>query len=202
MIHVLHLIYSLPFLLGLVVGGAGYWVYVWESCHWRNKHHPRPDGRPYRPGGLNVTYAAGAVVLAIIGYILMSAQDTHDQTVRLTQDVARCQVEFNNSLIQNSGISTQDIDLANAQSDLRVKQDVARNAFLAHLLAPPPEITGLNPADPVRYQYFMDQVREYAEWTSSLSTQIQAIVDERKKIQQDRKDHPLPKNDCGVITMR
>jgi|SRR5882757_302616 len=197
MMHALHVIYSLPFFAGLVVGLTGYWVFLWQQCRWNNKHNPKPGG--WRMGGVNSTYAAAAIVFGIVGYIVVSAQDTHDATVALARDVARCQIQFNSSLIARSSITAQDTDLANQQSDLRVRMDAARKAFLDELLNPPPNIVGLSRSDPLRDQYVMDAIRQYATWTNGLSTQINDVIAQRKKIQDDRESHPLTQGDCGRV---
>lgn len=196
MIRTLHLIFSLPFLLGFIAGMAAYWGFLWEHSRWRNKHDPLPGGKRWPLGGLNATYISIAVVLAVIGYIVMSTQDTHDQTLALAKDVSDCQTEFNTQMAARSLISGQDAELANRQLELRAEGGDARDEWLARILNPPADIAAQPPGDPLRAQWNYDMTKEYADKTLALSLQIKGLLDQRRKLKADRESHPLPTSNC------
>src|ERR1700749_2830860 len=88
--HLLTQIYSLQFFCGAAIGIAGQRLYCRQKREWLDRHYPLPDGSKRAVEHLSRIWIAAAAAVLSLGYVLLTAQQTHDQTIALTKDVAKC----------------------------------------------------------------------------------------------------------------
>lgn len=191
--HILALFYNRQFGLGLLVGLVGMYFYQ----RWRCKHLDKKEPMvKHPPPGINRMVAAALITVAMLGYILLKAQQTQDITVATNERLKTCTIQFQQSLKYRSDITSQDTELSNQISDIRSQLDDALGTFLDRRLNPPPDIAKLDANDPRRVQWKDDITYVYAQWQRKLRDRIDQLVKERKVLLDARVAHPIPDIDC------
>ena len=199
MTPVLELIYSFPFITGLLVGITAQRVYAHVMCRYANVHHPLPGGKRRRVPGISRTWVAGLVLLATLGYVLLQTGQTEAKYRGLARDVANCQREFNQALKARSAITAENDRLSVKQRDLLTALDDASGVWVGRLLNPPDSIAALSPDDPRRQAWNEDVTRVYYQRATELRTEIADVRKEQTRLQDERNQHPLPEPTCGVL---
>ena len=199
MTPVLELIYSFPFMTGLLVGIAAQRVYAHAVCRYENTHHPLPAGRRRYVPGINRMWLAGLVLLATLGYVLLQTGQTEAKYRDLARDVANCQREFNQALKARSAITAENDRLSVKQRDLLTEMGDAASTLVDRQLNPPEAIAGLEINDPRRLAWNEDVTRVYFQRVTKLRDEIAKVHEEQVKLQEDRARHPLPEPTCGVL---
>ena len=196
---VLELIYSFPFVTGLLVGIAAQRVYAHAMCRYENAHNPLPGGRKHHVAGINRMCLAGLVLLATLGYVLLQTGQTEAKYRGLARDVAHCQTEFNAALKAWSNITAENNELSVKQRDLLTALDEAAGVLVNRQLNPPSAIAALPMDDPRRLAWNEDVTRVYYERTQKLREQIGELRRQQNDLLEDRRRHPLPEPTCGVL---
>ena len=199
MTPVLELIYSFPFITGLLVGITAQRAYVHAMCRYENTHHPLPGGRKHHVAGINRMWLAGLVLLATLGYVLLQTGQTEAKYRGLARDVARCQTEFNTALKARSQITAENDALSVKQRDLLTDLADAASTLVNRQLNPPEAIAALSIDDPRRLAWNEDVTRVYFQHTTKVREQMTKLHDEQARLQEDRRQHPLPEPTCGVL---
>ncbi|AGU91937.1 hypothetical protein ADAWI_15 [Mycobacterium phage Adawi] len=202
MTAVLELIYSFPFVSGLLVGIAAQRVYAHAMCRYENVHHPLPGGRRHHVVGINRMWLAGLVLVATLGYVLLQTGQTEAKYRGLARDVAQCQTEFNAALKARSQITADNDRLSVKQRDLLTEMGDAASTLVDRQLNPPDAIAGLEINDPRRLAWNEDVTRVYFQRVTKLRAEIAQVHDEQVKLQEDRAKHPLPEPTCGVLSSK
>ena len=199
MTPVLELIYSFPFVTGLLVGIAAQRIYAHAMCRYDNVHHPLPGGRRHHVAGIKRLWVAGMLLVATLGYVLLHTGQTEAKYRGLAHDVAACQAEFNTALKARSAITAENDRLSVKQRDLLTELDNASGVWIDRLLNPPDHIAELDTGDPRRQAWNEDVTRVYYQRASGLRTEIADVRKEQTRLQDDRNRHPLPEPTCGVL---
>ncbi|ABD58134.1 hypothetical protein PBI_COOPER_17 [Mycobacterium phage Cooper] len=202
MTPVLELIYSFPFVTGLLVGIAAQRVYAHAMCRYENAHHPLPGGRRHRVVGINRMWLAGLVLVATLGYVLLQTGQTEAKYRGLARDVAKCQTEFNTALKVRSQITAENDALSVKQRDLLTELADAASVLVDRQLNPPDAIAALEIDDPRRLAWNEDVTRVYFQRVTKLREEINKVHDEQTQLQKDRAKNPLPEPTCGGVLPR
>lgn len=199
MTPVLELIYSFPFITGLLVGITAQRVYAHVMCRYANVHHPLPGSKRRRVPGISRTWVAGLVLLATLGYVLLQTGQTEAKYRGLARDVANCQREFNQALKARSAITAENDEISFKQRDLLIKLDEAAGVLVNRQLNPPSSIAALPMDDPRRLAWNEDVTRVYYQRATELRKRVAEILEEQTRLQDERNQHPLPEPTCGVL---
>ncbi|ACF05018.1 hypothetical protein Nigel_15 [Mycobacterium phage Nigel] len=200
MTPVLELIYSFPFVTGLLVGIAAQRVYAHAMCRYENAHHPLPGGRQHHVQGINRMWLAGLVLLATLGYVLLQTGQTEAKYRGLARDVAQCQTEFNAALKARSAIASENDEISFKQRGILAQLDEAAGVLVNRQLNPPSAIAALPTNDPRRLAWNEDVTRVYYERTQGLRDDIAELRKREAQLQDERRKHPLPEPTCGVLS--
>jgi hypothetical protein len=194
---VLETIYSLPFLIGLLVGMGGQRAYCLIKARRADKRHPLPGGGHRRVGGISMTWVGGLVAVGVLGYVLLQVDQTETHYRQLGDEMRRCQIEFNTALRARAAITTENDQLSREQRDLLAESDEAESTWISRLINLPEDIASLTPDDPRRQDYGQTITRVYFERATKINLRITAISDRQRQLDQERLDHPLPEPTCG-----
>lgn len=194
----LSLLYSMPFAIGLLAGIAGMKVFQHAQCRIADAHHPLPGGRHRHPAPISRVWLGGFLTVAVLGYVLLQVTQTEEHYKSLSQDVRRCQVEFQQAITARSKISTENDELSRKQRDLLVEYGRATSLWLSQLVNLPEDIAGLPQSDPrvIAWGHAVTQV--YSEHAIRINTKLDVISKRQEQLEQDRRDNPLPQATCGV----
>lgn len=198
MSSVLSLLYSLPFVVGLVAGIAGMKVYQHVQCKIADAHHPLPGGRRRHPAPISRVWLGGLLTVAVLGYVLLQVSQTEDHYKSLGSEMRRCQVEFQQALTVRSKISTENDELSRKQRDLLTEYGRATSLWLSQLVNVPEDIAGLPSTDPRVIAWGQAVTQVYSEHAIRINSKLDAISKRQEQLEQDRRDHPLPQATCGV----
>ncbi len=193
MTSILCLFYNWSFATGLVTGVI--FTHIYRLWHCRQLDRMEPQIK-HKPPGVNRMVVAGLITFALMGYILLKAQQTQDITIKTNDRLKTCTVEFQRALKYRSDISAQDVEVSNKISDVRSEQDEALGRFLERRLNPPPEIAAMDVNDPRRVQWKDDITFIYAENQAKLRKKIDDLVEDRKRLLDERSKHPIPEVKC------
>jgi len=197
MTYILDLVYSWSFFIGSVCGLIGYRTYCWQKVRWQNRHHPLPNGRMRHVDQLSRVWLAGLAVTLSLGYVLLTAQKTHDQTIGLTKDVARCWSESYKATAAQINLNAQNDTISRQQQQIQREFDRDTVDWISHLLAPPGDLAGMQPSDPARQAYGIQISQVYFAQINDLGREFDNLVDQRKKLDKQREENPLPETTCG-----
>lgn len=197
MMHVLSILYSLPFLLGAIVGAVGMRLYQRHQCRKADHRHPLPNGRKHRMPGINHMWAGGLLTLAVLGYVLLQVEQTEQHYRELGDEMRRCQVEFHTALVARSAITTENDRLSREQRDLLVNSEKAEAEWISQIIDLPPEIASLPDNDPRIQQYGQVITRVYRERIDKINTRLAEISEHQRQLAQKRAENPLPEPSCG-----
>lgn len=196
MLHALNILYSWSTILGGIGGLILQRFYCYVEAEYGNRHHPLPGGRRYYVRGLNLVMLSGLVATLTVGYVLVAATRAQYAADTTRDQLKSCQAEFQGALTLRADITSEDADLANQISDLRIRQDDALAQLMDRILNPPPEIAALDVNHPRRLAWKADAQYAWTEWTSKLRAQIADLTNQRRALAVQRQQHPLPTIKC------
>lgn len=198
MTSVLGVIYSLPFVIGALVGAIGMKLYQRAVCRHLDKTHPLPVGRKRHAPEISRVWLGGLISLGVLGYVLLQVDQTERHYLSLGDEMRRCQAELQQNLIDRAAITTENDALSKQQRDLFVELDELQGVWLTRLITPPPDIAVLPPTDQRRQDYGITVTRGYNERASKLRAEARAIADRQVQLQVERDQRKYPPPTCGV----
>ncbi|APQ42279.1 hypothetical protein PBI_RICH_18 [Mycobacterium phage Rich] len=198
MTSVLSLLYSLPFIIGLAVGITGMKVYQHVQCKIADSHHPLPGGRRRHPAPISRVWLGGFLTLAVLGYVLLLVSNTEERYKTLSEDVRRCQIEFQQALVDRSRITGENDAIFRQRGDLMQEYGRATSLWLSQLVNLPPDIAELPQNDPRVIAWGQAVTQVYSQHTARINAKLDAASKRLEELEQDRHDHPLPQATCGV----
>lgn len=189
--HVLHAIWSIPFMAGLAVGLIGYHCYAMGRCRWRNKHQPLPGGARYRHR-ISRLWSGALLAALILVYILAQMEQ------RATK-ADECYREFSDSIVGYAKISEENDRLSREHRTLLTQHNDATVDWINKLVYPPPDIARLPQSATARQEYGLSLTRTYFSHIQELTRNMNAIEDQQTNLEHYRAEHPLNKLKCGVV---
>lgn len=198
MTHLLATVYSPAFIIGLLAGIVGQRIYCWQRAKWMDRHHPNADGSAHPIGGLDRMWIGGLVALAILGYVLLQAQETHNDTVALSERTLQCQADLIRFIERSRDISAQNDELSVRQRKLFADLDELQGVWLTRVVSPDnPEIAALDVEDPRREAWAFDVTIVYNERAAKVRAEVRAITEEQDRLADERQANELPDPRCG-----
>jgi hypothetical protein len=195
--YILGILYSWPVFIG-AMGGALIWsVYCRQKAHYLDKHNPLSDGAKHQIARLNRLWVAGLCLALSLGYILLSANRTHDQTVALANNVTRCWAESYAQAKAQIDLNAQNDIISRQQQALQRKFDVATSDWLKEIITPPDDLATRNPNDPIRQTWALQRTAVYQAKLDDLGAQSDTLVAQRQALDDERAKHQLPEPTCG-----
>ena len=191
MTHLLSLLWSAPFLIGLAVGIAGYHCFAMARCRWLNKHQPLPGGRERRHRVSNV-WVGGIVASLVLLYVL-------SQTEQRATHAEECYREFTDSIIAYAKISEENDRLSRQHRALLTEHNNKTVDWINKLVYPPPDIAALPPGDSRRSEWGFGLTRAFFDQIEPLGVQMHRIEEQQNDLEQWRRDHPVDQLKCGVV---
>lgn len=183
----LDIVYSLPFLLGAIVGLVLDRIIKCAEAKWLDKHRPNPDGTKHRPAGYSRTYVAGLAAAMVLGYVMLTMIRTEERYENLAQEVSDC-----------AQIAAQNDDLSMRMREWFLKRDETESAWLKRLVAPDdPEIATLKLDDPRRQEWGRVVSIIYNEEAAKINAEIRAIQDEQNRLVAERQAKPTCRVERG-----
>lgn len=197
MMSVLQTIYSVPFWFGAGAGIILWILYCRAKARYEDRRHPLPDGRRHYPNTISKVWVAGLAAVLSIGYVLLTAQNTQDQTIRLTKQVAKCWQESYQATRAQIRINTENDVISRRQMDLQREYDRDTSEFWKNLVAPPGDLAREDVNSPARQAWGLRLSIKYQAEIDRLGTQFDDLVNQRAALDVERKQHPLPETTCG-----
>jgi hypothetical protein len=195
--YVLNTIYSWPFFTGAIIGSVLWRIYCRQKALYLDIHDPLPNNAKHKVAQLNRLWVAGLALVLSLGYILLSAEKTHDQTVLLSQNVARCWAESYAQAKAQIDINAQNDGISRQQQQLQRQFDIDTSNWLKDLVVPPGDLADQSSDSPARKQYGLQRTAVYQEEIDELGKQFDNLVNQRKVLDEQRAMHPLPEPRCG-----
>lgn len=187
MTSILGWVYQTPgFLLGYAAA-IGLQHLIWRQQRlYLDKHHALPDGarRPVRR--ISRTWWATMVALFGLGYVMFSVNTTHDQTVSLAKDVARCQQESYQATNAQIKLNADNDLISRTQQNLQREFDVDTSNWLKDLIAHPGDTN-----------YAISATTAYQDQLNDLGRRFDYQVHRRQVLDEQRQQNPLPEVTCG-----
>lgn len=190
----LEFVYSLPFVIGAVVGYCGQRCYAHVRAWWLDRRDPLPGGRHRATPPVAPTWIAGLLAATMLGYVLLTAERTHEQGERLTSDVTRCWAEAYQAAKARAELNDEDAALAREIAVHRDELSQTNADWIGRLLNAPPNV-----GDSVerRQQYMFDVTKVYFEQYGRIVAQIKDVEGRQAQLAEQRRTHPLPEMTCG-----
>lgn len=168
-------------------------------CIGKNKwlDHAHPEDAPHTER-IKTVFLGWVLVLGGILYTGVQAQVTHDSTVGLAKNVARCWAESYQNTKTQIDINAQNDALSRQQ--LQTQRDYDRDTvnWISRLLEPDdPAIAALQPNDAARQAYSIRISQDYFAQINVLGTRFDDLVAQRAELDKQRAQHPLPERTCG-----
>lgn len=195
MTYILDYIYSWSFLIGALAGLPIWIAYCKQKARYLDIH--QPEDAPHQIAKLNKYWAAGLALALSLGWILLSANKTHDQTVGLAKDVTRCWTESYAQAKAQIDLNSQNDGISRQQQALQRNYDRATSDWLKDLVAPPGDLANQDTQAPARKEYALQRTAVYQEKLNELGRQSDDLVNQRKVLDDKRAQHPLPEPTCG-----
>lgn len=197
MTYALDTLYSWPFWIGAVCGLVTWKLYCRQKARWLDRHYPLPGGEKHYVSHINRLWIAGLAMGLSIGYILLTAQKTHDQTVGLAHSVAHCWTESFQSTKAQIDLNAQNDGISRQQQNLQREYDRATSEWLKALVNPPGDLVDEDTNSPARKAWGLEATANYQLKLNDLGTQFDNLVNQRKTLDAERAQHPLPESTCG-----
>lgn len=195
--HVLGMIYSWPFWIGSAITAVLWKIYCWQRAHWLDRHYPLPAGRRHYVAQIDRVWLAGLVLALSLGYILLTAQKTQDQTIALTKRVGACWAESYQSTKAQITLNAQNDLITRQQQGLQRDYDRATSDWLKDLIRPPGPLANEETTSPARQQWGIEVTIRYQERLNQLGARYDELVVQRQHLDTERNAHPLPEVTCG-----
>ena len=197
MTYILNTVYSWPFLTGAILGTILWQIYCHQKAHYLDIHSPLPGGAKHQISRLNRLWVAGICLAFTLGYILLSANRTHDQTIALSKDVTRCWAESYAQAKAQIDLNAQNDLISRQQQAVQRDYDRATSDWLKDLVNPPGDLRGQPTDSPARQQYGIERTAVYQDRLNVLGKESDDLVNQRKQLDDQRAQHPLPEPQCG-----
>ena len=197
MIAVLEIIYSTPFIVGLLVGVIAERSYSHARARWLDKRYPLSGRQHHLVAPISSMWIAGLVLTATLGYVLLQTNITETRYLRLVGDMEWCQHEFNSALAAQAAVMDEDNKLSRDQRKLLAERSQLESEWIEHLIEPPPDIAKLSDIDPRRIAWAADVTRIYFSHAAALDKQIDQVSEQHVIMDTERRNHPLPDPTCG-----
>jgi hypothetical protein len=197
MTHFLSIVYSLPFFLGAVIGFGLQRIYCHQKMVWLNKHHPLPDGSKHRVDHISRTWIAALAAILSLGYVLLTAQTTHDQTIELAKGSTRCWQESYINTKAQIKINAENDSISRQQQALQREFDIATSDWLKSLVNPPGDLANQPTNSPDRQAWGIQVTGIYQDKLNDLGVKSDDLVQQRAALDAERAKHPLPETTCG-----
>lgn len=197
MTDVLEIIYSAPFLVGLLIGVIAERSYSHARARWMDRHHPLEGCKHRTVAPISPMWVAGLVLAATLGYVLLQTNNTEERYRQLANNMEICQREFNTALAAQAAVMDQDNTLSRQQRKLLAERSQLESEWIEHLIEPPPNIAKLPGIDPRRIAWAADVTRIYFGHAAALDKQIDAVSEQHVAMDTERRTHPLPDPTCG-----
>lgn len=197
MTHLLNQIYSWPFLIGAALGGALWRIYCHQKAHYLDIHEPLPGGAKHQIARLNRLWVAGLALTLSLGYILLSAQNAHDETLKLAKRVTACWAEGYQATKAQVNLNAENDKISREQQELQRGYDEATSTWLKALVNPPGDLKNQPTNSLERQAWGLTITGEYQNKLNDLGQQFDALVKERSDLDYQRSQHPLPELKCG-----
>lgn len=191
MIHVLETVYSLPFFIGAVCGEALRRLYCYQRARWENN-----EDYDYL-GHISRVWLAGLAAILSMGYILLTAQKTQDQTIALTRDVARCWQESYQAAKAQIEINSENDGITRQQQQLQRDYDRATSEFWKDLINPPGDLANAPVNSPERQTYGLQLSARYQADINRMGAKFDDLVNQRSALDIKRANNKLPEVTCG-----
>lgn len=195
MIHVLQMVYSLPYFGGAVSGAVFWKLYCRQKARWQDRDDPA--GAPHYANHVSRIWIAGLAAVFSLGYLLLTAQTTQDQTLKLTRDVARCWQESYQSARKQIEINGENDLISREQQTLQRDYDRATSEWLKALVNPPGDLANQPSTSPARQLYGLQLTAQYQADINRMGSQFDVLVNQRAGLDVERKNHQLPESTCG-----
>lgn len=192
-----HGVFAWGFLCGLIMGLPAWYAICAARARWMNKHHPLPDGRRYPSPSVNRVWLGSALALLALSWSMYQVQVTHSQTVKLTQDVARCWQESYQSTRAQIRLNADNDLISRTQQGLQRQFDIATSDWLKELLDPPGDLADQPSDSPARKAWGLVSTAEYQAKLNDLGRQFDDQVNRRNLLDEQRANHKLPESTCG-----
>lgn len=204
MLPVLTTIYSLPFLIGSMMGFVLHRLYCYQKVRWQDRNHPLPEGEHRRISRISRIWIAGLVLVMTLGYVLLTVAKTEQHTAQneqhtaqLNEDVKRCWAE--------SYLQAKAQILLNQQNDLVTRAlqavqrdyDRATSDWLKDLVNPPGDLANQDTQSPSRKAWGLQRTAIYQAKLNDLGKQVDDLNNQRVRLDQERAAHPLTEPLCG-----
>lgn len=196
MLSLLQAAYYFPFGIGAIIGITAQRVWCHQRARWLNRHHPLPDGSEYVVSPLSRTWVAGLITTAMLGYVLVNVQHTHDQTIDLAKRVEKCQVEATKAVAVRDNIKFQNDKLSKRSRELLTDLDDANGVWTRQLVTPPPNIAALQSNDPARQTWTITVTLDYLNGTAHTHAELRSIYAQEDALFAQEEAHPLPPLGC------
>lgn len=197
MTYALDQIYSVPFWIGSAITMVLWKLYTRQKARWLDRHRPLPGGEHHYVTHINRLWLAGLALGLSLGYILLTAQKTHDQTVGLANNVARCWAESYTSTKAQIDLNAQNDVISRKTQDLQRDYDRATSDWLKDLVNPPGDLANLAPQSAPRQTWGIQRTAQYQTKLNDLGTQFDDLAEQRRQLDIERAQHPLPESTCG-----
>jgi hypothetical protein len=172
-------------------------VYWHQQRNWLDQHHPLPNGERHDGRHISRIWIAGLAAVLSLGYVLLTAQKTQDQTIALTRSVARCWQESYESTRTQIRINRENDLISRQQQGLQRDYDRATADWLKALVNPPGDLANQPTNSPARQAWGLDITGQYQAQLNALGAKSDQLVNQRNELDVERAQHPLPEATCG-----
>jgi hypothetical protein len=155
-----------------------------------------PEEAPHRQVMKMVVVAWAIGIIGII-YTGAQTQRTHDQTLGLATAVNRCWAESYKQASAQIDLNAQNDKISRQQQALQREYDRATSDWIKSLIAPPGGLADMDTNSPERKTWAMHVTAEYQSTLNDLGEQSDALVNQRKALDDERAKHPIPEPTCG-----
>jgi hypothetical protein len=197
MIHILSYVYSLPFFIGAVCGLTLQRLYCKQKRVWLDRHHPLPDGGKRAAEHLSRVWIAAVAAVLSLGYVLLTAQATHDETIALTRKVAQCWQQSYLATRAQIKLNAENDIISREQQGLQRDYDRASSEWLKSIVNPPGDLGSKPSNDPERQAWGLEVTAQYQAKLNELGSKSDDLVNQRNALDGERAKHPLPEVTCG-----
>lgn len=194
---ILNTVYSLPFFLGATAGWGLWTIYCRQKARYMDAHRPLADGRHHEVARLSRIWIAGLVMVFSVGYVLLSANKAHDDTVALAKRVTSCWRESYRQTKVQIDINSQNDFVSRQQQQLQRDYDRATSDWLKALINPPGALANQPSDSPDRRAWALQVSAMYQQKLDDLGDKFDELVAQRAKLDDERAQHPLPEPTCG-----
>jgi hypothetical protein len=190
-------VYSWPPAIGSMVTLLLWNVYCRHKARWLDIHRPLTNGQKHYVAHMNKVWVAGIMGVLVFGYVLLTAQQAQDQAIGVAKDAARCWSEAYKSTKAQIELNAQNDRISREQQNLQREYDRDTSDWLKDLVVPPGGLALQDTNSPARQAYGLQRTAQYQAQIDDLGRQFDDWVTQRKTLDNERTQHPLPETTCG-----